>query len=270
MINHQKQIEYCRVSMGLKFVVVVFVTTLVATLTLAEEVNKKSDRSEFKKSLSKNCDDSYSLTCLKLDMVNWVDKLNENEDITVLPGVSIVRENNSAKVTTSDLVTELAREFPDDPNARLDAFLLKKVSGFLNNHSVKLNLWKAAEDGAAGTARKKDKKGGDGLGMLLAAGAMMKGMLMALALGGIAALAGKALMTGLISLLLSAIVGLKSLGGGGGGGHSTYEVVAKPVYTTSHTHSASHEGWDGGYGHGRSLADAPLPLALQPGYKPPQ
>ncbi|XP_066247968.1 uncharacterized protein [Euwallacea similis] len=253
--------------MGLKIVMVVFVATLVG-LSSAEEVPKKSDRSELKKSLSKNCDD-YSLTCLKLDVVSWVDKLNENEDIAVLPGVSIVRENNSDKLTTSDLVTELAREFPDDPNARLDAFLMKKVSGFLNNHSIKLNLWKAAEDGAAGSARKKDKKGGDGLGMLLAAGAMMKGMLMALALGGIAAIAGKALMTGLISLLLSAIIGLKSLAGGGGS-HSTYEVVAKPVYSTSHTHSTSHEGggWEGGYGHGRSLMDAPLPLALQPGFKP--
>ncbi|XP_066146154.1 uncharacterized protein [Euwallacea fornicatus] len=253
--------------MGLKIVVVVFVATLV-DLSSAEEVQKKSDRNELEKSLLKNCED-YSLTCLKLDLASLMDKLNKNKDISVFPGVSIVRENNSDKSTTSDLVTELAREFPDDPNARLDAFLLKKVSGFLNNHSIKLNLWKAVEDGAAGTARKKDKKGGDGLGMLLAAGAMMKGMLMALALGGIAAIAGKALMTGLISLLLSAIIGLKSLAGGGGG-HSTYEVVAKPVYSTSHTHSTSHEGggWEGGYGHGRSLMDAPLPLALQPGFKP--
>lgn len=267
------QIEFSGVSMGSKIAVAVLVFTLTGLASAsAVDVQAKSDRSEFKKSLAKNCDDSYSLTCLKLDVVSWVDKLSENEDISVLPGVSIVRENSSAKVTTSDIVTELAREFPDDPNARLDAFMLKKVSGFLNNHSIKLNLWNAAQDESAGTARKKDKKGGDGLGMILAAGAMMKGMLMALALGGIAALAGKALMTGLISLLLSAIIGLKSLSGGGGG-HSTYEVVAKPIYTSSHSHSTAHEGggWDGGYGgHGRSLGDAPLPLALQPGYKPPQ
>ncbi|ERL86317.1 hypothetical protein D910_03725 [Dendroctonus ponderosae] len=259
LINHQMQIEYSGVSMGSKIAVVVLVFTL-AGFASAVDVPTKSDRSEFKKSLAKNCDDSYSLTCLKLDVVSWVDKLSENEDISVLPGVSIVRENSSAKVTTSDIVTELAREFPDDPNARLDAFMLKKVSGFLNNHSIKLNLWNAAQDESAGTARKKDKKGGDGMGMILAAGAMMKGMLMALALGGIAALAGKALMTGLISLLLSAIIGLKSLSGGGGG-HSTYEVVAKPIYSTSHSHSTSHEGggWDGGYGgHGRSLGDAPI------------
>ncbi|KAL1494638.1 hypothetical protein ABEB36_010207 [Hypothenemus hampei] len=250
--------------MVFKLPLTVIITVLVCVI---QAVDIEKNRIEFKKSLSKNCDDSYSMTCLKLDVVSWVDKLSENDDISVLPGITIIKENSSAKITTSDIVTELAREFPDDPNARLDAFLMRKVSGFLNNHSIKLNLWNAAQDESAGTARKKDKKGGDGLGMLLAAGAMMKGMLMALALGGIAALAGKALMTGLISLLLSAIIGLKSLSGGGG--HSTYEVVAKPVYTSAHTHSTSHEGWDGGYGgHKRSLEDIPLPIALQPGFKP--
>lgn len=85
--------------------------------------------------------------------------------------------------------------------------------------------------------------------------------------GGIAAIAGKALMTGLISLLLSAVIGLKALT------HSdhkqtTYEIVSKPIYTQSHTHSESHE--HGGYGHssyGRSF-DMPLPLGLSPEYKP--
>lgn len=98
---------------------------------------------------------------------------------------------------------------------------------------------------------------------------MMKGTLMALALGGIAAIAGKALMTGLISLLLSAIIGLKSLHHGGHK-QTTYEIVAKPIYTHSNTHSVSHEEHGhGGYGHssyGRSF-DMPLPL-LQPDYKP--
>ncbi|KAJ8972949.1 hypothetical protein NQ317_004373 [Molorchus minor] len=91
---------------------------------------------------------------------------------------------------------------------------------------------------------------------------------MALALGALAALAGKALMTGLISLLLSAIIGLKSLSGGGG--KTTYEVVSKPVYTHSNTHSSSHEDYGGHHGHsgyGRSF-DMPLPLGLQPEFKP--
>lgn len=75
------------------------------------------------------------------------------------------------------------------------------------------------------------------------------GALGAAALGAIALLAGKALMTALMSLLLSALVGLK-----GHGGHksTTYEIITKPE--VSHHHSHSHEehhehehGHHGGY-----------------------
>lgn len=84
--------------------------------------------------------------------------------------------------------------------------------------------------------------------------AMMKAMLMSLALAGVAAIAGKSLMTGMMALLLSAIIGLKSLASGGEK-KTTYEIVSKPVYTSSHTHS-SEEHHGHGYGHsgyGRSL-----------------
>lgn len=207
-----------------------------------------------------------------------MDKLNEQDDYNVLPGVSVVRENtNGTRPNTADIVAELARDFPNDPDARLDAFLMKKVTGYLNSHSVRLNLFDSnsevtARKGGGGGGGGGGKKGGDGMGAILAAGAMMKGTLFALALGGLAALAGKALMTALISLMLSAIIGLKSLTHGGGKS-TTYEVIAKPIYTHSNTHSVSHEEHGGGhYGHssyGRSF-EVPLPLGLQQGYKPNQ
>lgn len=241
---------------------------------LSDEPIQKSDRSDYKRSFGKDCNHSYTSTCLKLDIVSWVDRLNENDNVSVFPGLSIVRENVSARANTADIVADLARDYPNDPDARLDAFLIKKVHGFFTSHSVKLNLFD--QDNAA-SARKGGgggggggKKGGGGLGMIFAAAAMMKGTLLALALGALAALAGKALMTGLISLLLSAIIGLKSLSGGGG--KTTYEVVSKPVYTHSASHSSGHEdyhhGGGGGHsGYGRSF-DMPLPLGLQPEYKP--
>ncbi|KAL3268033.1 hypothetical protein HHI36_007166 [Cryptolaemus montrouzieri] len=252
---------------------------LVALLTLScllvvkcNESTVKSDRSEYKKTLNKDCANTYTPTCLKLDIVSWVDKLNENDDVNLLPGVSVVRENGSEQVNTADIVAELARDFPNDADARLDAFLMKKVTGYLNSHSVRLDLWN--QNQMIETARQKGNKGGggnggNGGGMMLAVGAMMKGTLMALALGGLAAIAGKALMTGLISLLLSAIIGLKSLTSGHKS--TTYEIVAKPIYSHSNTHSVSHEEHGhGGYGHssyGRSF-DVPLPLGLQPDYQP--
>ncbi|KAF2887155.1 hypothetical protein ILUMI_19018 [Ignelater luminosus] len=193
---------------------------------VSEDATPKPERSDFKKSLSRDCANAYTTTCLKLDIVSWVDKLNEEDDYSVIPGISVIRENGSARANTADLVAELARDFPNDAEARLDAYLLKK------------------------------------------------GTLGALALGGIAALAGKALMTGLMALMLSAIIGLKSLGGGGG--KTTYEIVSKPIYSHSNTHSVSHEehgggGHGGGHGgyssYGRSF-DMPLPLGLQPNYQP--
>lgn len=70
-----------------------------------------------------------------------------------------------------------------------------------------------------------------------------------MAMAGIAMLAGKALMTGLMALTLSAIIGLKSLTSGGSK-KTTYEIVAKPVYSHSQSHSTSHEDHHGGGGGG--------------------
>lgn len=83
---------------------------------------------------------------------------------------------------------------------------------------------------------------------------VIPGTMMSLGLGGLAMLAGKALMTAMMSLLLSAIIGIKSLTSGGKS--TTYEIVAKPVYSHSHSHSTGHEDVGPSYGHsayGRNL-----------------
>lgn len=84
-------------------------------------------------------------------------------------------------------------------------------------------------------------------------------MLLALGLGAVGLLAGKALMAALISLLLAALSGLKSLTSGKQS--TTYEIIAKPTYSNTHSHSSSHEnihehGGHSGAGHsgyGRSI-----------------
>ncbi|XP_053976567.1 uncharacterized protein LOC128875206 [Hylaeus volcanicus] len=219
--------------------------------------------------LSKDCGKSYSATCLKLDVVSFLDRLSEQEDISILPGVSVIKENGTANMPAAEVVANLARDFPNDVEKRLDAFLVHKVGSYLNSHSISIKLFdprtfEAARNfneetlaqlglggsQTAGTGRKKDK----GNGALMAGLMMMKGTLGAVGFGALALLAGKALMTGLMALMLSAIVGLKSLAGGGEK-KTTYEIVSKPVYSTSHTHS-SEEHHGHGYGHsgyGRSL-----------------
>ncbi|XP_031773855.1 uncharacterized protein LOC105736233 [Apis florea] len=222
-------------------------------------------------SLSKDCGKSYSATCLKLDVVSFLDRLSEQEDISILPGVSVIKENGSANVPASEVVANLARDFPNDVEKRLDAYLVHKVGSYLNSHSISIKLFDPRTFEAArnfneetlaqlglggggqsvGTGRKKEK---GGMGGMMAGLMMMKGTLGAIGFGALALLAGKALMTGLMALMLSAIVGLKSLASGGEK-KTTYEIVSKPVYSSSHTHS-SEEHHGHGYGHsgyGRSL-----------------
>lgn len=243
--------------------VCVFALTVVvicAEEQAAQQPQQPQQQQQTASKLIKDCKNNYSARCLKLDMVSIVDKLAEQESLSVAPGVSVERENGSAQSNTADLVAELARNFPNDAEARLDAYLMKKVTNYLNTHSIRFKLF---DNSQVVSARKKDK---GGLGAIMAAVLMMKGTLGALGFGALAALAGKALMTGLMALMLSAIVGIKSLASGGHK-QTTYEIVSKPVYSHAHTHSSSHEEvghhGHGGYGgYGRNL-DLPIPLSIQ-------
>ncbi|KAK1122773.1 hypothetical protein K0M31_009215 [Melipona bicolor] len=93
-------------------------------------------------SLSKDCGKSYSATCLKLDVVSFLDRLSEQEDISILPGVSVIKENGSAGgMPASEVVANLARDFPNDVEKRLDAYLIHKVGSYLHSHSISIKLF---------------------------------------------------------------------------------------------------------------------------------
>ncbi|GAB0087566.1 Protein of unknown function DUF1676 [Sergentomyia squamirostris] len=208
------------------------------------------DVSELKRSFSLDCDAAYNPMCLKVDIVAFIERLSSNSELILSPSVSIVKDNNANHTRNAEIIAELSRSFPNDPSKRMDGFLFSKLSDYLQSHTLRFRLWdnkSSLEDAKAAFTGRKGKIGGKkgGLEGLLAAAMMMKGTMMALALGALAALAGKALMTGMMALMLSAIVGLKALAGGGSK-QTTYEIVAKPYY--SHSHSQSHE--DHGHGHG--------------------
>lgn len=106
-----------------------------------------------KKVMSKGCSHRYTLTCLKLDVVSLVDRLSETESYQLLPGVTVVRDNSSAEdgsdgveSSTSrkfpvDLVASLARDYPNDVDSRLDAFLIRRVGQYLSSHSITVKLF---------------------------------------------------------------------------------------------------------------------------------
>ncbi|XP_026492458.2 uncharacterized protein LOC113398093 [Vanessa tameamea] len=241
-----------------------FIIGAAVALPNPEGVEQNSiEQTEFTgRGLRKDCSGGiFSSSCLKIEAITLLEKLSAKDELNLLPGISVVKESNDNESKADEFASELARMMPSKPDERLDKYLLYRLGSYLDSHSVKLRLM---DDGATEQARAligeaRGKGGGlgggkkGGLGGLMAAALMMKGTLASIALGGLALLAGKALMTALMSLLLSAIVGLKSLSGGGKS--TTYEIVSKPVYSHSHSHSTAHEDV-GGYGHsgyGRNL-----------------
>ncbi|XP_049548079.1 uncharacterized protein LOC125959302 [Anopheles darlingi] len=215
-------------------------------------------------SSKKMCDQRYNVNCLKLELVSFLERVTNQKEYNLMAGVSVVRDPGANITKTTDLIAEVTRIFPTNPEKRLDEFLLSKLNDYLQTHSLRLKFidsdaFEKAREVFIGRKGKIGKKGG--LETLIAGAMMMKGTLAAVGLGALALIAGKALMTGLLALMLAAIVGLKSLASGGGGGHksTTYEIVAKPMYSHSHSEhdevAHGHTGY-GGYGRAYDLAYA--------------
>lgn len=140
------------------------------------------------RSMGKDCSSGiFSATCLKIEAISVLEKLSSKEELRLLPGVSIVKEDGKENKSKADeIAAELARSMPGRPDERLDKYLLYRLGSYLDSHSVKLRLLddNASEEARAlmGEARGKGgvlgggggKKGG--MGGLLAAALMMKGM----------------------------------------------------------------------------------------------
>lgn len=140
------------------------------------------------RSLGTNCDTSYSPTCLKLDVVNFFERFSEAGDFSLLPGLTLVTEAGGDKGKVTEKVAELARSFPNEPEKRLDSYLMYKIGSFFDNHSLKfklldegakldsLELFGDSELGRSSEGRKGGKGGKKGgLGAIIAMMMMMKG-----------------------------------------------------------------------------------------------
>ncbi|XP_065076879.1 uncharacterized protein Osi16 [Ochlerotatus camptorhynchus] len=216
----------------------------------------------FNEQSKKICGNRYSVTCLKLEIVSFLERISDQNEYSLMSGVSVVKDTEANVTKTSEIIAEVSRIFPTDPNKRLDEFLIVKLNDYLKSHSLRLKLMdkeamEKARDLFEGRKGKLGKKGG--LETMIAAAMMMKGTLGAIALGTLALIAGKALMTGLLALTLATIVGLKSLTSGSGGGHksTTYEIVAKPMYSHSHSEqdeiSHGNTGFSGAWGRSQRI-----------------
>uniref|UniRef100_A0A182R853 Protein osiris 16 n=1 Tax=Anopheles funestus TaxID=62324 RepID=A0A182R853_ANOFN len=243
-----------------------FVVILASLLSTTQAAIAGNGGGSVFSSSKKMCDQRYSVNCLKLELVSFLERVTNQKEYNLMAGVSVVRDPGANITRTADIIAEVTRIFPTNPERRLDEFLLTKLNDYLQTHSLRLKFvdgdaFEKAREVFAGRKGKLGKKGG--LETLIAGAMMMKGTLAAVGLGALALIAGKALMTGLLALMLAAIVGLKSLASGGGGGHksTTYEIVAKPMYSHSHSeHDEVGHGHTGYGGYGRSYD---LPYAGQ-------
>jgi uncharacterized membrane protein YgcG len=155
----------------------------------------------------------------------------------------------------------------------IESLILSRVQSFLQSHTIKVEL-KGADvvsavsstgraledvsenifgDDEQGEGRGKKKKAAKILGPLIAMIALKAAALLPLLLGAIALIAGKALLIGKIALVLSAVIGLKKLLSQEK--HVTYEVVAHPHHTSSHT-SSSHGDASSSFAGGFSGSDS--------------
>ncbi|CAK9807982.1 hypothetical protein ANTQUA_LOCUS5412 [Anthophora quadrimaculata] len=232
------------------FVTVLWLLPVLAVALPANE--KPGTENDLMATIYSDCLKKESMSCIKYKVFSYVDKmLADKEDITLTDGITVVKTSNAEEGAPRSI-----------ESSDLDTLLFDRLGRFLRTHTVKVDLKGTDILGAIESAgrsfedftdnavesRGKKKKAQKILGPLLMALALKAAALLPLALGAIAAIAGKALLVGKIALVISAIIGLKKLLSGSGK-HVTYEVVSHPHHSSSHI--VSHdEGHGGGYGGG--------------------
>ncbi|XP_013100090.1 uncharacterized protein LOC106082245 [Stomoxys calcitrans] len=250
--------------MAHKFVIisVVCLVSLAAALP-AEETrgharNAVGSDNDIVDSIYNDCLRKDSVSCVKYKLFNFVDKvLGARDQFALTEGVTVVRSPDAP-------AQDAARSISG--NESFESLAMNRIASFLNTHTIKVELngadivnavsstGRALEDvseslfgsddpNAPEESRGKKKKAAKILGPIIALIALKAAALLPLLLGAIALIAGKALLIGKIALVLSAVIGLKKLLSQEK--HVTYEVVAHPHHSASH--SVSHDSYGSGY-----------------------
>lgn len=51
---------------------------------------------EIKRAFPRDCDSGYSLTCFKLDLVSFIERMSDTKEYFIVPGVRIIRDVKNA------------------------------------------------------------------------------------------------------------------------------------------------------------------------------
>ncbi|XP_050685633.1 uncharacterized protein LOC126980054 [Leptidea sinapis] len=166
----------------------------------------------------RDCSGSDISSCLKVKLAKSLNRIAKSDEITLLGGITITKDKNAVEKV------EVEEAIPRGLDERsLDNLLLDKIVGFLQTHTIQIKfptgseLQRAFEDG-----RGRRKK----LAPFLAIPILIGGLLVPLAFGALALLAGKALIVSKLALVLAGIIGLKKLLSSNQSGESHEVVVA--------------------------------------------
>ncbi|KAJ2940095.1 hypothetical protein O0L34_g6463 [Tuta absoluta] len=180
----------------------------------------------------KECSAGEMANCLKVKLAKALNRISQSDEVSLLSGVTIVKDKD-AKIE-NEIEEAIPRGLDE---SSLDNLILDKIVGFMQSHTIQVKFPTASERSME-EGRSRRKK----LAPLLAIPLLIGGMMVPLAFGALALLAGKALIVSKLALVLAGIIGLKKLLSPSGGGHEAHEVVV----------SAGH----GGSGWSRSMEKA--------------
>lgn len=232
---------------------IALVSALPAEENRVQSRNAVGADSDLMESIYTDCLRKDSVSCVKYKLFSFVDKMLDQKDTFALTeGVTVLKTDKAVDDGAPRAI---------NGDESIESLIFSRVQKFLQSHTIKVELkgadvvnavsstGRALEDvsdnlfggddvstNEVNEARGKKKKAAKILGPLLLALGLKAAALLPLILGAIALIAGKALLVGKIALVLSAIIGLKKLLSQEK--HVTYEVVAHPHHSSSH--SASH------------------------------
>ncbi|XP_066582092.1 uncharacterized protein [Prorops nasuta] len=198
-----------------------YVEILACLLVLANAVHAKN---EYTKLFDRCATQKNAFDCLKRRALEILDNAIDDETVYVVNDFVSIKKDPTVNARSFGGSVDPANS---TANATLDEQLDRKLHEYLSSRSIQLTIPGDTFEGR----KKKEKYGG-----LMLGGLAIAGMMAQLAYGKIAFLAGTALLTAKIALVLSAIIGLKKLVSSGGGGHEV-------IYATASEHGGYGGGW---------------------------
>lgn len=92
-------IMYCACKIFLAVVLIIGLTS--AAVVIPREAYEKDLMKQFFKN---ECKKDKSWMCLKLELMNFIEKFSEEEELKIVPGMSLVRDFNVTQHSISDII----------------------------------------------------------------------------------------------------------------------------------------------------------------------